>query len=252
MQNYQTWTNDPDVNKMVSVLNMAGSERNVTELLDNVDLKISSTSYLTAFDWSYTYNGADYPSVNLELKNMYGYSISFSDNRGIYSIGNTTIAVSKQQAFNIAENYVKNYSYQLNYVNGTIITINNLDVNETSTQASLATTNRNQTTLYPYWTVEVTLDHTYPGNTKAIIVKVWADTGTVFQAQREVGPIPFSNIVSQLIFAQVLIFAVSIIVAVVVILAVVLIIVYSTDKQKQPNSDALRNNRYAFSGVLSG
>lgn len=189
MQNYQTWTSDPDVNKMITLLNMAGSERNITEQLGNLFFKILVAPMDTTFSWSYTYNGVDYSSVNLVLNNYYGFSLlSFADNRNTYAIGNTNLEVSQQQATNIAENFVRNYDYAVNFGNGTIAAVKNLSINETGIQANLSSTNRDPTTLYPYWSVQIPLDHTYPGETCAVTVDVWADSGTVFNAQREIVP----------------------------------------------------------------
>jgi len=237
MQNYQIWKNDSDVNKMINLLNMAGSERNITELSDNIDLKILTTPEFTSFSWSYTYNGANYSSVNLELQNIFGSPfIIFSDNRGIYSIGNTNINISKQQAINIAENYVRNYSYPLDFGNGTIIIVKDLNVNETNTTANLSTTSRDPLTLYPYWSVQVPLDRIYPGETYAVTVNVWADNGAVFNAQRDVVPLSFPvpslAPVSLLAFVPTLVITASIIAITVVILAVVVIVLYLKDKQK--------------------
>jgi hypothetical protein len=222
---------------MINLLNMAGSERNITELSDNIDLKILTTPEFTSFSWSYTYNGANYSSVNLELQNIFGSPfIIFSDNRGIYSIGNTNINISKQQAINIAENYVRNYSYPLDFGNGTIIIVKDLNVNETNTTANLSTTSRDPLTLYPYWSVQVPLDRIYPGETYAVTVNVWADNGAVFNAQRDVVPLSFPvpslAPVSLLAFVPTLVITASIIAITVVILAVVVIVLYLKDKQK--------------------
>jgi hypothetical protein len=193
MQNYQTWTNDPDVNKMVTTLNSAGSLRNVTEQLDNINFEMVVSSMSTSFSWSYIYNGVDYSSVNLVISDFFGPSVSFSDNRAINSIGNTDIAVSEQQAITAAENFVKGFSYNVDFGTGTITEVKDLNINETNIQANLTSTTRDQTTLYPYWRVQIPLDHTYPGETYAVTVNVWADSGTVFNAQRQITPPPTST-----------------------------------------------------------
>ena len=229
MQNYQTWTNDSDVNKMISLLNTAGSERNFTEISDNIDLKILTTSEQTSFNWSYTYNGVDYSSVNLGFQNIYGRPfIIFSDNRGIYQIGNTKINISQQQAIQIAEDYARTITYPLNYGNGTIIIVKDLNVNETNIIANLSTTSKDSATLYPYWNVQIPLDHNYPGKTYAVTVSIWADNGTVFNAQRNVValsfPVPSLATVSLLAFIPLL----AIIFAFLLVIVVVLIYLLGT------------------------
>ena len=241
MQNYQAWTNDNGVNKMITLLNQAGSERNTTEIMNNISLKISVTPMYTSFNWSYTYNGADYSSINLQLSNYIGFpAVKFADNRALYNIGNTNIEVSKQQAINIAQNFVRGYSYPVNFGNGTITTIKDLSIIETNTSANLATTSRDPTTLYPYWSVQVPLGHIYPGQTYAITVSVWADTGTVFNAQREATPTSFPT--SQLPFnplALIPILEIFIIAAVAILATIVAVLIYVIKKdqpKKTPSS----------------
>ncbi len=68
----------------------------------------------------------------------------------------------------------------MNYGNGSIITVKGLTINETNTTASLSTTSQDSVTLYPYWSVQVPLAHSYPEETYAVTVGVWAGNGTVF------------------------------------------------------------------------
>jgi hypothetical protein len=241
MQNYGAWKSDSEVNKMATLLNIAGSEKNATEQLDNLNLQILATPHYTTFGWSYTYNGADYPIVNLELENASGLNyLTFSDDRAIHTIGDTDISISKQQAITIAENYVKNYAYPMNFGNGTAIVVRNLTVNNAETNATLETALRNPTTLYPYWRVQVALDHIYPGNTQDISVQLWADNGTVFQATREVTPISFPNL-NKVILSQMLIWFFSVVVLAAAILVVALILIFRSGKRKQPNSINAQN-----------
>ena len=114
---------------MVSLLNEAAPQKNITETSGNIDLKTVSTTYSSTFNWSYTYNGTDYSGVSLTLVNEAYQTFSqltFSDNRAIYSVGNTTIAVSQQQAIQTALDYLKTYSYTTYSNNGTAVTVNNL------------------------------------------------------------------------------------------------------------------------------
>ncbi|HKM60611.1 MAG TPA: NosD domain-containing protein, partial [Candidatus Bathyarchaeia archaeon] len=151
MQNYQAWTNDSEVGKMVALLETAGSSNNATEVLGNLDLKITNMlGHYTLFDWHYTYNGADYTGITLSLENN-GYSLSFSDSRAIYGIGDTIIFIPKEQAIKTAENYVmKSISYSYVFGNGTKATITNLNINDSDSSATLATADRTSSALYPY------------------------------------------------------------------------------------------------------
>lgn len=230
MENYQAWKNDPEVGRMLSLLNKAGSAGNAMIISGNMDLKMADTGDSSEFDWSYTYNGADYSGVSLRFDD-YIPSLTFSDNRGIYSVGDTAINTSKQQAIEIAENYVfENVSYSYIFANGTKTTIKSLMGNESDATASLETTARTLSTLYPYWNVQVPLKQGYPAAIESMTVWVWADSGEVFGSNYgpiNTSPYPFS--VSSLVFFEALLI---VIVAAAMIAAAALIVV-SRSKPKQ-------------------
>jgi hypothetical protein len=163
--------------------------------------------------------------------------VSLNDNRSLFQIGNTNIDISKQQAITAAENYVQNYNYLVNFGNGTIATIKDLGINETSISADLSTTSRDARTLYPYWSVQVPLEHTYPAETYSITIDVWADSGIIFNAQREISsttiPKPNLSFDPKALIAFLEIVAIAIILILVAIVAAVLVYVFKFDKQKK-------------------
>lgn len=235
MQNYQTSRNDPDLNKMVKMLNTVGSAKNMTELLDNLGLKVLTSPAQTTFNWSYIYNGVDYSSVRLALQNNYVFSIlTFSDNRGIYNIGNTNINIPQQQAIQIAKDYVRELSYPINYGNGTITTVNGLNINETNTIANLSATSLDSATLYPFWSVQMPLDHIYPGKTFAVTVGVWAGNGTVFNAQRDINPLSSTvpSLVPFSLLAFIPILAISFVAFIIVVVSLLFLINGSIRKNR--------------------
>jgi hypothetical protein len=182
IRKYRTWANDSKIEQMSNLLDKVGSTKNATETSDNMTLRVSVRYYGDSFDWKNTFNGAEYSGVSLYFSSQRS-SLDFHDDRTIYKIGNTNLNVSKEQAIAIAKDYVGNYSYTLNFANGTIH-VDNLNVTDVGTKADLQTSLRGNATLYPYWNVLVRLDHVYPGNTEAIYVGVWADDGTVYNAYR--------------------------------------------------------------------
>jgi hypothetical protein len=216
MSNYQNWLNDLEVNKMTSLLNQVGSNKNATVTSGDMQLKVeygkvpvytSETANQTLFSWNYNFNGADYTGVTFEfLKNLNEATLSsttFTDNRAIYQVGDTSAKISEQQAVNIAENYLKEYGYKEYIGNETIGTIKNPTI-KNNVQASLSTALRNPTTLYPYWNVIIPIapsNQTYLGDT-GITVKVWADSGRVMDTQRQIASTPTNYIVPNLIFLQ--------------------------------------------------
>ncbi len=248
IQNYFVWTNDSTVGQMVSLLNEAAPQKNITETSGNIDLKIVSTAYSSTFNWSYTYNGADYSGVSLTLSNdgfQTSSQLTFSDNRAIYSVGNTTIAVSQQQAIQTALNYIKTYSYTIYSGNGTAVTVKDLGVNETGVSASLMTTARDTASLYPYWSINVPLNKVYSDGTDGVTVDVWADSGTVFNAQRDFAPtafpfplpLPLTTLFGSLnSFLLALIIVAVVIIVVVLVVVVVLVHFLSSETPKKPTA----------------
>jgi hypothetical protein len=238
IKNYQTWTNDNDVKKMLELLNLAGSEKNTTVVAGNIDLKTLANKGYSTFTWSYIYNGADYSHIELTVENISGInSLMFSDNRAVYKIGNTDISITKQQVVAIAEDYVRrNFTYPMNFGNGTIYFVRGFNVSDANTTASLATASRDPSTLYPYWEVTVALDHAYPGHVIAVNVHVWTDTGTVFQAQQEVDSSLFPSIPSLFtgIILVPLLGTIVIVVFSLVAILIVLVILLRGDRNNNP------------------
>jgi hypothetical protein len=245
IQNYQTYSNDSVVGKMADLTKSIGEGRNVTLLSSNIDLKILATQGYSTFSWNLNYNGADYSGIQLSIENFNGpdkiNSLTFSDTRPIFNIGNTNINIQKQQAITLAEDYVKNnFSYPQRFLNDTVRFTRGLQVVDENTTASLATTTRDPTTLYPYWNVRVALDHTYPALTVAVNVKVWADTGTIFEANTVSDGSFLPSIPSLFLAGELATFETVAIAALLflIAIAIVLVVILRGDKKK-PNKNNL-------------
>ena len=245
IQNYQTYSHDSVVGKMADLTKSIGEEKNVTLLASNIDLKILATQSYSTFSWNLNYNEADYSGIQLSIENFNGpdkiNSLTFSDTRPIFNIGNTNINIQKQQAITMAEDYVENnFSYPQRFLNDTVRFTSGLQVVDENTTAALATATRDPTTLYPYWNVRVALDHTYPALTIAVNVKVWADTGTIFEANT-ISDGSFLPSIPSLFLASELanIEAIAIVaIASLTIIAIILVVILRQDKKK-PNKTNL-------------
>jgi parallel beta-helix repeat protein len=192
IHNYYVWTGDPEVGQMSLNIGTANSSIVISNNLQFVDRngtrqQFSDSYSQQSFGWYHYVNGADYAGVELQFEegreNI--HKISFSDTRTLYQIGDTSIRISEEQAIGIAENYVKGYSYMapLNAKASTVVS--GLGIGNGST-ASLATVLRDPQTLFPCYIVHVPLDKTYPDYTTAVTVRVWADSGRVMDALRQV------------------------------------------------------------------
>ena len=244
-QNYQTYSHDTVVGKMADLINSVSEEGNVTLLSNNIDLKILATQGYSTFSWNLNYNGADYSGIQLSVENFNGpdkiNSLTFSDTRSIFNIGNTNINIQKQQAITMAEDYVKNnFSYPQRFLNDTVRFTSGLQVVNENTTASLVTATRDSTTLYPYWNVRVALDHTYPALTVAVNVKVWADTGTIFEANTVSDGSFLQSFPSLFLSGELATFEIIAVAAVLSLIAIVivLVVILRGDKKK-PNKNNL-------------
>jgi len=123
------------------------------------------TSTRTSIYFKYTVNGADSPkSVNIHFRN--GVLIGFGDGWNIFTIGNESVNISKEEAINIAREQANNSTTaELNFGNQSV-------------RADLHLSPREPFTLYPFWFVELPLY--YPNSTiTGWQLGIWADTGEI-------------------------------------------------------------------------
>jgi hypothetical protein len=174
LQGYQTYTGE-NLKDMTDALTNVDVTQNVTKISGDIKLTIQNIPLETDISLRYTFNGTDYTGVGFVFRN--GQFYAFRDDRSLYVIGNTDVNINMSQAIDIAKQYVQNYSYTLD--SGLVIK----GFNVTSIQASSNFYPRENSTIYPYWSVQLNLDKVYPGNVWQLSVGVWADSGTVFFCQ---------------------------------------------------------------------
>ncbi len=85
--------------------------------MGNIKLTIShsasASQNLTSFRWTYVINGAEYyPLLNIGFEKN-GLLQGLLDTRDVYSVGDTTVNISKEQAVDIAMKYLPSYSYEM-------------------------------------------------------------------------------------------------------------------------------------------
>ncbi len=88
-------------------------------------------------------------------------SLEFADSRSYEKIVDTSIDITQEQAINIAEAYVKNYSYTATLESGTKIVVSSLNVTGIGT-ISLGSSFRENSTLFPSYDVEVDVSNMNP------------------------------------------------------------------------------------------
>lgn len=244
LENYQHWLNDSQVQEMINLLSKVSLIRNATDFSGNLTFKIVvySPSYVV-YKFTNTFYDVAYTGLSITFGSNIFY---FDDSRAYKTIGDTNIYVSKEDAINIAENYVKNYSSTYTLANGTRVAISNLNVSGVgpiilSTRVSNPSDNQTKienAPLSPFWYIPVNVNNVI--NLEAVAVSVSATDGTVPSSTLVANPyfyfgnppyIPqfFPNLIF-LLLALFVIFAI----AIVAVIGIVVIIV--TRKPKQPES----------------
>jgi hypothetical protein len=175
LEGYQTYTGE-NLQDMTNALANVDATQNITKISGDIKLTVQSIPLETDISLTYTINGTDYTGLGFAFRN--GQFFAFKDDRNQWTIGNTDVNINKTQAINIAQQYMKTYSYNL--YNGVLVN----QFNISNINAELNTYPRdNTTTIYPYWNVQVNLNDSFPPNIYAISIGIWADSGTVFNAQ---------------------------------------------------------------------
>jgi len=173
---YQNYTNKDSTN-LIAMLDNVDITKNSTTIVGNTKLTISNSVWagteITFFNWAYTVNGADYTSLQISFQKN-GIIDTLLDNRAIYTIGDTSINISKEQAIDIALKNLSSYSYEM--PDQFIVT--DFNVTEDKIAANLVTSPINYE-LRPYWDIRMPLNQTYPGNVQGITVFIWANSGEI-------------------------------------------------------------------------
>jgi len=118
-------------------------------------------------------NGVEYTGIHLTFDKM-GVFLSFGDDRPLFTIGDTAVNISKEQAITIAIENLKFYSYDM--PDGSIV--KDFKVSKENIEAILVTVPVDYE-LRPYWDIRMLLDEVYPGNVHGITAFIDANTGEV-------------------------------------------------------------------------
>lgn len=179
LQNYQSHS-ALDSTKMINMLSKVYSVENTTTALDNLRLNVTHLDLTGTFfgdsvdfRWVQTINGVDYLLLDVSFRD--GFFSGLIDRRVAYTIGDTSVNISKDEAIKIAMDAIKNYSYRMS--DDWVVT--NFDVAENKVDATLQPLTKESNILYPIWTVTLPLNGTWPGSVRELLVQIWAGTGQV-------------------------------------------------------------------------
>jgi hypothetical protein len=177
MSNYQVFTGDSFYGTLRSMLDSVSGGEDYTQTLGNVkfDLFIDDTDDYETFGWTYTYNGINAIPKGVFLSYQNGFLTMFMDNWNLYTIGNTVINLSEEEAKSIAVTASKKYGHELSgAVNATLFFCPAYSADKPRGQDPL--------TFYLAWRVEVEYAE-WSDNVNGVIVEIWADTKEIIRVR---------------------------------------------------------------------
>ena len=177
LQRLRSYEDAPYMEEMINMLNLVNDTENTEITSGNMKLKIAYIGTTAEIQWLYTENGIDFHSKGLRLNFENRLLTLLEDGWFLFTIGSTTINTSREEAIEIARNYLKTYSWTA--TDGTVV--NNFIVQDEPVSCALLPHVRgeNSLALIPYWYVTLDLDREYPDKVVRIAAGLWADTGKV-------------------------------------------------------------------------
>lgn len=177
LERYQTYTK-LDSNSLIVMLDNADVTKDSMVTRENTKFAITN-SYLggrnqIVFSWAHVINGVESRIGTSLVFDTDGNFVSFGDSRALYTLGDTSVNISEEQAIEIALENLKSYSYEM--YDGVVV--KDFKVSRENIVATLVTASVDYE-LRPYWDIRMALDEVYPGNVQGITAFIWANTGEV-------------------------------------------------------------------------
>ena len=175
LNRYKTYSGDAYLEDMSSLIATVNQTQNIAVAEGNLKLQITILGDKTDFLWMYTEQGIDFSAKSLRMTFQNHILTTIIDGYFLFTVGNTNLAISKDQAITIAKNHVKTLSWT---INGTQFT--GFNTQETPVSVELLPHPRGDSVaLIPYWYIVLQLDQTYSDGTNKASVGIYADTGQV-------------------------------------------------------------------------
>jgi len=176
---YRDYSGDDYLSKMSHQLDNISRIENKEVIDGNLKLQIFTDAGTVLFAWMYTENGIDYQTKGLTMVFQNNILTTMTDGYFLYSVGNNNLAVSREQAIEIAKNHVKTLTYNIEgqQVSGFTVADEPLSVQ------LVPHTRGNSVALVPYWYVELKLNQIYAGGRNVVTVGIYADTSQVADVQ---------------------------------------------------------------------
>jgi len=175
-ERYQTYIKI-DSSNLIAMLDNVDITKNTTIITENIKFTTNRSGFggdQVSFIWREMINGVELRSMIGFVFDMDGNFRGLTDSRLLYTLGDMSVKVSKEQAIDIALENLKYYSYEM--FDGVVV--KDFKVSRENIVATLSTTSVDYE-LRPYWDIRMILDEVCPGNVHGITVFIWANTGEV-------------------------------------------------------------------------
>ncbi len=179
LMRYLSYSGDSYLTNMSNLLATVNNINNTAVTQGNIKLQITVSGDTVVFFWMYTENGIDYQTKGLQMTFENNVLTTMTDGYFLYTVGNTNLAVSQEQAISIAKNYVKTLTWNIEGKQ-----VSNFSVVDPPLSVQLVPHTRgNSVALIPYWYIEMGLDRIYAGGINEVTVGIYADTSQVADVQ---------------------------------------------------------------------
>jgi hypothetical protein len=180
LEKYQTYTKI-DSSNLIAMLDKVDTTQDFTTITtENVKLTIEKSYFgeevYTSYTWTHVINGVDYTGVSIIFDKV-GQLYSIGDSRLLYTIGDTSINISLEQAVDIAIENLWSYSYEM--PDGSIVKDFKVSKDAVMVELVVGPVDFVDYELRPYYDVRLYLDEVYPGNVFGITAFIWANTGEI-------------------------------------------------------------------------
>lgn len=179
LDRYHSYSGDSYLEEMSNLLSAVNKTDNLSIIQGNLKLQITSSADETEFLWMYSERGIDFSAKSLRMTFQNRLLTGLTDGYFLFTVGNTDLAISEDQAIDRAKNYVKTLTWT---IDGKQVTGFNTADQPVSVQL-LPHPRGNSVALIPYWYVVLSLDRTFSGGINEVSVGLFADTGQVEDVQ---------------------------------------------------------------------
>jgi hypothetical protein len=149
---------------------------NVTQ--GDIKLQISVSGDTVTFLFMHTQNGVDYQAKGLQMTFQNNILTDMSDGYFLFTVGNSDLSTTQEQAVTIAKNYVKTLTWNIEGKQVSGFTV----IDPPVSVQLVPHTRGNSVALIPYWFIEMSLTQTYSGGYNEVAIGIFADTGEVSDA----------------------------------------------------------------------